>query len=196
MVLAELRDLIRAEAMIQGIREYQNLIDWLINQELTKLTGKHKYSDLITSYIFTASVDQTSSFSLPSDYQLLENMMYLPNPDINPQWTNAKQLVKGIYSTFLQNFQGYPNFYVIQGQTIFVYPYTAFNTGDQINLSYYKRPQLLNDSDVIPVPALENVLQLFVMARMWFMKDTAKGQVMRGMANEALIAARAEYAGK
>lgn len=196
MNLSEVRDMIRAEASIEGLGAYTNLIDNLINQELQRLTGQAPYEELYTETPLTFTLGQFQ-FPLPADFQILARIIYVPYPTGNaPQaYANLFTLSKGTGYGSTTNPCGTPMYYHRSGMTLRVYPYTNAVVGDVLTLSYYKRPQLLLDSDLFPVESLVNVVQQYVMARMMAMTDSKKASMIRQNANQALIASRAENAG-
>lgn len=193
MNLSELRDLIRAEANINGLDEYSNLIDNLINQELQRLSGKSKYTELLFSVGYAATVLEEHSFDLPSDYQLFDYLAFTRYNDPDPQ--HIVVLDKGISQGLFSRPNGTPQFYIRGSATFTIYPYTEIVIGDSLLLSYYKRPELLDDDDLFPVPSLESVVQLYVIARMWRMKDTARSREAFAAADRAYRDSRSEYAG-
>lgn len=194
MNLSELRDLIRAETDIQGLREYQNLIDNLVVQELRRLTGKSKYTELSEDYVFTSSVVNTFSFSLPSDFQLFGSLIYQPNTAVN-NFCGNRPLAKGFQDGYLTRINGFPQFYARKANTLFFYPYNSMSIGDSMLLSYYKRPDLMLDTDEFPVESLIPAVSTFVMSRMMMMKDTSKGIALRQTAELLWKDTRSEHAG-
>lgn len=199
MNLNELRDLIRAEANLEGLNEYQNLIDNLINQELQRLTGLAKYSDLLTDFVFTQVAVNNFSFNLPADFQLFSSITYTPYlttttlllGSASPPFTLSPGLDRG----WERRPMGIPKFFMKIGRTFKVYPYTDFALNDTLTLSYYKRPELNLDTDIFPVESLIPAVQQFVMGRLLRMRDTRKSQVITAEANKAFISSRGEYGG-
>lgn len=195
MNLSEIRDLIRAEANIEGLGEYTNLIDALVNEELGRLTGTAPYAELITETVLTSLVDATFEFALPVDFQILDRIVFVPNAANPASYGSSYTLDKGLQRGYLTQIEGRPLYYRRFGTKVRVYPYTQFYANDSLNLSYYKRPVLTLDTDLFPVESLIPPVRQYVMARMLAMTDTKKAQYARGNANTALIAARAENAG-
>jgi len=191
MNLSEIRDLIRAEAGIQGLDEYTTLIDAILNQELQQITGKSKYEELRTNFTFTSIADGMYEFDLPEDFQLFADLYFFQNGD-DPEL--GRSLVAGIRGRSAVNIAGYPTYYVIMGRKLQVYPYTDFYLDDYLKLAYYKKPVLVNDTDEFPVPSLEKSVQQAVMARMLRQVDTKRSQMAKADANEAYLASRAENA--
>lgn len=197
MNLSEIRDLIRAEANIEGLDEYQTLIDNLINQELQRLTGLAPYAELLTEATLTWTVDGQFDFDLPTDFQLLNRIIYVPNPTntASAAYGNPFPLDKGFSQGFQTCPNGVPQFYHRFGTKLRIYPYLSSYTGDSLTLSYYKKPELVLDGDLFPVDSLIPPVQQFVMARMLRMTNTQKARDTQANANQALIAARAQNAG-
>lgn len=194
MNFAELRDLIRAEADIQGLAAYSNLIDNLINNELQRLTGKSKYPQLREELTFTLVADEEHSFNLPDDYQLFDSLVYTPDPTGRPFY-DPYPLSTGTSTGSQTCTEGYPQYWNRVGNTIKIYPYTSFYIGDSLVLSYYKRPELIADADIFPVETLANVVQLYVMARMMRMRDTKASLLMKAEADQAYRDSRTEVMG-
>lgn len=199
MNLNELRDLIRAEANLEGLNEYQNLIDNLINQEFQRLTGLAKYSDLLKDFVFTQVVVNNFSFDLPDDFQLFSSITYTPyltSPTLLlGSAFGPYTLAPGLNRAWEWRTIGVPRFFRKVGRTFKVYPYTDFTLNDTLTLSYYKRPELSLDTDIFPVESLIPAVQQFVMGRLLRMRDTRKSQVITAEANKAFISSRGEYGG-
>jgi hypothetical protein len=192
MNLAEIRDLVRAEANIGGLQEYQTLIDFIINQELLSMTGKSRYDELREEVTFTSSVDATYQFNLPSDFQLIESVTY-KRPSSDPDFT--VNLSKGTKNLWKTQTIGFPQYFKrISGQLI-VYPYTDFLAQETLDLVYFKKQILIQDTDELLVTALEKPLIQFTMARMLRMTDTKRAQFAQAAGEEAWKAVRVENAG-
>src|ERR1700761_5586849 len=113
MVLAEIRDLIRGEANIQGFKEYRSIIDAAINQELSRFTGKSRYEELRTSTVFTTTTTEQFSFPLPADYQHFISISYTAyNSD------RTCLLGKGISSFVERQCTGWPRYYARSGANL------------------------------------------------------------------------------
>jgi len=193
MNLSEIRDLIRAEANIQGLGEYTNLIDNLINNELQRITGKSKYTELLEEETYTLAAAEEFEFTLPADFQLFNEVRYSPET-VNPPWAVPYPLTQGKETLFIS--EGYKTQYWFRKGNVFqVYPYSELVIGDQFILSYYKRPELLADADIFPVASLANVVQLYVMARMMRLRDTKASLLMKAEADQAYKDSRSEAAG-
>lgn len=190
MVLAEIRDLIRGESNIQGLKEYGTIIDAAINQELSRMTGKSRYEDLRTSTIFTVVSTEEYAFPLPVDYQHLISVSYTA---YNSNCTY--QLGKGLASQVELNRWGRPRYFARYASQLFVYPYPDIDVNDIFQLDYYKKVILVNDADEFPVISLEQAVIQAVMARMIAMTDTSKAQFAKQLAEEAYKDSRAENAG-
>lgn len=189
--LSELRDLVRAEAGISGLQEYETLIDSIINQELQTLTGKAKYSELEMVIVFTSSVGGAFQFDLPADFQLMGSVNYqrlTSDPNFNCV------LSPGSKDLWLTQLMGYPQYYRRVGSQIWMYPYTNILSGETFSLTYYKRPVLTLDSDIVPVPSLEKVLQQLVMGRMLRMTDTKRAQMATADGKQTWLETRAQDA--
>jgi hypothetical protein len=191
MNLAELRDLIRAEAGLQGLDEYTSLIDAILNQELQATTGKAKYEELRTSVVLTATGDGQNSFDLPNDFQLLASADFHRSGD-DP--AHGYDLAQGKQTGYQTSIDGAPRFYSILGRSLRVYPFTGLYLGDYINFDYYKRPVLVLDADEFPIPSLEKSIQQLVMARLLRQVDTKKAQMAKMEGNQGFIESRAEHA--
>lgn len=194
MNLSELRDLIRAEANIQGLDEYTTLIDAIINQELQRITGKSKYQELLTEFTYTSALTGTYGFDLPADFQLWDFITFSPIEG-SLAYGRPFNLSKGFARGHLTNTYGVPQFFHRVGNRFNVYPFTEFYLNDRLILSYYKRPVLLLDSDVFPVESLIPAVQQYVMARMLGMTDSKKSLIVRRNAEGAYIDSRSEDAG-
>lgn len=202
MNLSEIRDNIRAECDIKGLREYQTLIDWMVNQELIRMTGKAKYADLWTQVITTAATPAVYTFPLPSDYLLFESLIYQQQPlsaNTLGQWPLAQGFQNGwIVAGGVQGWNttwGYPRYYARAAGNMTVYPYQGVQIGDNFILSYYKKVIISLDTDEIPVPSLELPIQLQVIGRLQKMTDTAKASVSLRLAESARVDTRAREAG-
>lgn len=193
MNLSELRDLIRAEASIGGFEEYTNLIDFQVNQELQRFTGKSKYEELRTSTTFTVSTAESHLFALPDDYQLFDSLLFTPANVSLP--FGPVTLSRGIVGRFSLNSSGAPLYWARYGAQLQVYPYTDVAINDTLFLSYYKKVTLTLDTDEFPVPSLEKAVQQAVMARLVRMKDSRKAQQFKAEAQEAYLDSRAQNAG-
>lgn len=190
MVLAEIRDLIRGEANIQGLKEYGTIIDAAINQELSRLTGKSRYEDLRTFVPFTTSADEQFTFSLPEDVQHIVSVSYTAYN------SNCSYLLGRGVSSFVElHWQGFPKFYARSGANLLVYPYSNIYINDAFQLDYYKKVILTLDGDEFPVISLEQPVIQAVMARMLAMTDTTKAQFAKQLSEEAYKDSRAENAG-
>ncbi len=185
MKLGELRDLIRAEANIEGVREYQNLIDNIINQELQRMTGLAKFPELQTSVNTTLTVGQ-SILDLPNDFQQLATLFYTKLGDTKAKELELSKCIYSVDDRFLT-----PRYYtrVSTGYTLF--PYAGISAGDTTLLVYYYKPELLLDTDELQIPALETAIIQFTMGRMLRMKDTRKAQFATSEGNKAFMQARA-----
>ena len=190
MNLSELRDIIRSEADIQGLREYQNLIDNLINQEMQRFTAKGKFPELIEEFSFSFVDDMTSKLEIPVDFQSLQSLTYYPQTV-----EQGIPLGGGTSFGFYQNFGGSPKFYTRIGNSFYVYPYSNTLIGDSLKLTYYKKPEMLLDTDELQVPILETAIVQAVMGRMLSKVDTNRAQLAKAEANRAFIDARAQTMG-
>lgn len=194
MNLSEIRDLIRAEANIEGLGEYTSTIDNLINVELQRLTGKSKYAQLLTEYTFTSVADGTFQFDLPDNFQLFGTLSFVPYQN-SLAYGTPYELSKGFEWGYLTQTMGCPKFWHRVGNSFRIYPYTDFYINDSLVLSYYKRPELLLDADVFPVDSLIPAVQQYVIARMLVMTDTKRAALTRQNANSAYLDTRSEDAG-
>lgn len=186
MNLSELRDIVRSEANIPGDIQYQNLLDFIINQELRRFTGKGKYKDLQTTAEFVM-VDEQNSVDVPEDFQLFEAILYQRSAQ-----TTSCTLGKGSAVGFLQGKSGLPEFYSKNGEAFNFYPSTSVVAGDTIILVYYKLPNLLNDEDELPVVSLETALIEASISRILRMSDSDKAMLARQEANQAFRDSRAD----
>lgn len=189
--LSELRDLVRAEVGISGLQEYETLIDSIINQELQTLTGKAKYCELEMVMVFTSSIDGMFQFDLPADFQLMGSIDYkrpISDPDFNCV------LSPGSKDLWLTKLMGYPQYFRRVGSQIWMYPYTNILSGETFSLTYYKKPSLVLDSDVVPVPSLEKVIQQLAMGRMLRMTDTKRAQMATADGKQTWLETRAQDA--
>lgn len=191
MNLAEIRDMIRAEAGLQGLDEYTALIDAILNQELQATTGKAKYQELLTSATLTSLADGQSLYTLPSDFQLLASANFHQSGD-DPEF--GYDLAQGRATGWKTSINGYPRYYSIVAGTIRFYPYTDFYLNDYVTLEYYKRPVLILDTDEFPIPSLEKTIQQLVMARLLRQIDSKKAQMAKAEGNLAFMESRAEHA--
>lgn len=194
MNLSEIRDLIRAEANIQGLGEYTNLIDNLINNELQRITGKSKFTELLNTKTYLLSVEGEFTFTLPDDFQLFNALTYNPSVVNNP-WAKPYNLTYSKLLKYDTAIEGKPLYWMRQGNFLFVAPNIDSFIGDEFILSYYKRPELLEDNDIFPVPSLANVIQLYVMARMMRSRDTKASIMMKTEADQAYRDSRSEAFG-
>lgn len=196
MVLAELRDLIVAESIIRGVRDYSTFIDNLINAELQRVTGKARYAELLEEEVYTQATDGAiPSMDLPDDFQLLNSFLYTPYAFSLVGWPTPFTLSLGLMSKWESSIHGIPKFYKRVGNVFRFYPYTEFYANDTLTLSYYKRPELVLDDDVFPVESLINPIQLFVVARMLRMRDSKQARLVYAEAVAALTDSRAEANG-
>lgn len=184
MNLSEIRDLVRAEASIAGLRQYDTMIDSIINQELFSITGKSKYAELIEDEVFTSPVDCTYQFSLPVDFQLIGSIVYRrPLTDVDfSSILSPANIQKNLWET---NKLGRPLYYKKVGLQLWVYPYTEFYMGDTLDLTYYKKPLMVLDTDEFPIPQLEKALIQAVIGRMLMMTDSKRAQVALAQADKA-----------
>lgn len=192
MNLSELRDLVRAEAGIEGDDIYQVLIDAIINQEYNRISGKSKYNELHDEVTFTATAVEEFEFTLPDDYQLFDTLTYLAASDTIE---HTCVLSKGTNPRAGIQWSGSPKFWYRNGSILKVYPYTDVSIGDTLILGYYKKQILVDDADELLVPMLEKTILLSSIARLAAMKDTRKGQVIAQNANVAYLETRSENAG-
>lgn len=191
MKLAELRDLIRAEAGLNGLNEYTALIDNIILQELREITQKSNYPILFTSFVYTNAVEATSEFALPVDFQRLSSLDYAPDP-FSQSVIRGYQLSRGTKNGYLTNTNGYPYYYSINGLNLQIYPYTNFFVGDTLTLSYYSLPSLSLDDDEFPVPSVEKAVQQLAMGRLLRMVDTKRAQMATADGGKAWLASRSD----
>lgn len=189
--LSEMRDLIRGEANIQGLKEYGTLIDSIINQELQALTGKAKYEELSTIQVFSLSVDGQGQFTLPVDFQLMGNVNYT-RPNEDPDF--SCNLSPGSKSNYLTHLMGWPQYYRRVGSQLLIYPYTDTLLGEVITLQYYKKPILSLDADLLPVESLEKTLIQLAMGRMLRMTDTKRAQMATADGKQTWLETRAQDA--
>lgn len=194
MNLSELRDLIRAEATIGGLRQYDPMIDAIINQELFSMTGKSKYEELSENEVFTSPANCTYQFNLPSDFQLIGSIVY-KRPLTDPCFSSILSPANIQKNQWELYSYGRPLYYKRVGMQLWVYPYTEFYSGDTLGFTYYKKPLLLLDTDEIPVPQLEKALIQAVIGRMLMMTDSKRAQVALAQANRAWQDVRAHNAG-
>ena len=190
MFLSEIRDYIRVEGEIKGIGEYSVLIDYLINTELRQYTGKAKFNEMQvpSPVVFTISDPTVNSFTLPSDFQLFDFVVWARPDDTNITPLN---LTPGRGISFGH---GIPEYYRSQGANFFVYPFSDLCLNDTITLGYYKTVILQNETDEFPVPSLEKAVIQKVISRLPTI-STAKQQSCLAEAKQAFLDARAEYAG-
>jgi hypothetical protein len=191
MNLAELRDLIRAEAGLQGLDEYTTLIDAILNQELQATTGKAKYEELRTQAVLTATGDGQNLFDLPDDFQLLASANFHRSGDDPLQ---GYDLASGRATGYQTNVDGDPRYYHIFGKKLRVYPFTGLYLNDYLNLDYYKRPVLTLDDDEFPIPSLEKSIQQLVMARLLRQVDSKRAQMAKAEGNQGFLESRSEHA--
>lgn len=189
MLLAEIRDLIRAEANLQGLNEYSTLIDSILNQELQQMTGKSKYEELRDTTTLTSTEDGTSTFDLPADFQLFASAIFYREGE-----TSGYELSQGVKFEWEVKANGCPLYYVRYGQKLVAYPYTNFFNGDFITLGYYKKPFLQLDTDVFLVESLEKAVIQATMGRMLRMVDTKRAQMATADADKAWMESRAQNA--
>lgn len=194
MNLSELRDLIRAEATIGGLRQYDTMIDAIVNQELFSMTGKSKYEELREDETFTSVADNTYQFDLPSDFQLIGSIVY-KRPLTDPNFSSILSPANIQKNQWEQYSYGRPLYYKKVGMQLWVYPYSEFYSGDTLDFAYYKKPLLVMDSDEMPVPNLEKALIQAVIGRMLMMTDSKRAQVALVQANRAWQDVRAHNAG-
>lgn len=189
MNLSQIRDLIAAESDKDDFPLH--VIDIYINQHLQELTGKSKYEELRTEVLFSfAGPTILSEFDLPADFQLFESLTFneFPNdPDWRPRTMFASKLYPYQY--------GSPRFYTRQGNKIKIFPWSEYTSQQSISLWYYKRPTLVNNDDVFPVPSLERAVIEYVVARILRMSSTAQAAVRSREGDKAYLASRAEDAG-
>lgn len=189
MNLAEMRDLVRAEANLQGLNEYTVLIDSIINQELQELTQKSNYDVLRETVVFTASVDGENSFDLPDDFQRISTLDYLPTGNTPPC---GYSLSRGTKDNYLTNTQGYPKYFVTLQRKLQIYPYTSFFINDTLSLAYYKKPVLVLDTDEFPVDSLIKSVQQLTMGRLLRMIDTKRAQMATADGGKAWLSSRSD----
>lgn len=191
MYLAEMRDLIRAEAGVEGLKSYTTLIDSIINQEYQRLTGKSKYVQLYTTATLTPLVDESHTFDLPTDFQHWAAVRYfypLTDPD-------GVELYAGLPGRDGEITEGYPKYFYRNALSILFYPYGGILIGDSFILEYYKKQTLSVETDEMLIPSLETVVMQFAMARMLRMTDTKKAMLVKRDAEQAYLDTRAENAG-
>ena len=186
MNLSELRDSIRVEGNIEGFERYANMIDNFINQELQRFTGKAPFPDLRTSANFILASEQ-SSIAVPDDFQLIDCLVYTRDSD-ERSW----QLAKGKNPQGQLGFQGYPKFYTRAGANFNIYPFSGVAALDTIDLYYYSLPELVDDTDELPVPALETAVIQAALSRILMLSDTKKAMAARQQAKEAFVDSRAQ----
>jgi len=190
MNLAELRDSIRAEGNIEGFERYQNMIDNIINQTMQRFTGKAQYTELRTSANFVLATEQ-SSIALPEDFQLIDCLVYTRDND-DAAW----QLAKGTnpFGNFGQ--QGYPQFYTRSGSNLSIYPFSGVNALDTVDLYYYKKPELVLNTDELEVPSLETAIIQGSLARILMLSDTKRAMAAKQEAQQAFVDSRAQANGQ
>lgn len=191
MVLAEIRDLIRAEAQVEGDVTYQVLLDNMINQELLALTGKGRYRELQEESTYTISTNEQHEFTLPTDFQLLENLTYERDDDLYP----IKTLSIGKEPRVSLNLRGTASYYYRRANKILVYPYQEIVIGDIFTLFYYKKHTLTDDDDELLVESLARPLILSCSARILRLKDTRGAMILKSDANQAFRDSRAQEFG-
>ncbi len=194
MNLSEIRDLIRAEANIEGIGEYSTLIDALINEELQRVTGTAHFAELLTETTLSVAANEQYEFDLPADFQLLDRIIYVPS-EASRAFSGPFPLDRGFPRGWLTNTNGRPQFYSRFGSKLRIYPYTESYLNDELSLSYYKKVTLSADTDEFPVDSLLPVVRQYVMGRLLAMTDSKKAMLARQNANTAYIGSRAENAG-
>lgn len=192
MNLDEIRDLIRAEAGIEGDNTYQNLLDAVINQELSALTGKSKYRELLDWAPYTIATTAEHLFDLPTNYQLFNSLSFQKSDAETDDFTI---LQKGKAPRSGLKWSGNPVYFYFSASQINVYPFSSIEANDGLVLSYYAKNVLVEDDDELLVPSLERPLILACVARMTKMKDTRKGQVIANDAQQAWLETRTENAG-
>lgn len=188
--LSEIRDYIRVEADIQGLKEYTVLIDAMINQELRQFTGKSKYQEMYDTTTFTVADPTVNTFSLPVDFQMFDTLTYVQPSDTN---TTPLNLTQGKGLNICAN--GKPMYYRRQGNVFFVYPYLNLCLNDQLVLGYYKFATLQNETDLFPVESLEKAVIQKVIARMLAKVSSQRAQMAQMEAKEAYQDSRVENAG-
>ena len=191
MNLAEIRDMIRAEAGLNGLDEYTALIDAILNQELQATTGKAKYQELRTSVTLTATADGLNLYDLPADFQLLASANFHRMGD-DPE--HGHDLAQGLQTGWQTQIDGWPRHYAISAGKIRFYPFTGIYLNDYVILEYFRRPVLLLDSDAFPVPSLEKTVQQLVMARLLRQIDSKRAQMAKMEGNQGFMESRAEHA--
>lgn len=190
MNLSEIRDYIRTEADIQGLREYTVLIDLIINQELKQFTGKSKYDEMKESTTITLPFPVVNAFDLPADFQLFDTVTWTRPWDAN---FTPLELTQGKGKVICA--EGHPEYYRRQGNQFFVYPYLGMEPNDQIVLGYYKFATLILDTDEFPVLSLEKAVIQKAMKRMLSKISTQRAELAGQEAKEAYLDSRVENAG-
>lgn len=192
--LSEIRDYIRVEADIAGLKEYTVLIDAMVNEELRRFTGKSKYPEMWTSTTFTVPDPVVNVFSLPVDFQLFDSVTYISSEGFSLGWP-PRNLSHGKVSGFVPAI-GKPEYYRRQGNQLFVYPFLDMCLNDQIVLAYYKFVTLQQETDLFPVDSLEKAVIQKVMARMLSKVSSDRAQMANLEAKEAYQDSRAQDAGQ
>lgn len=192
IVLAELVDMVRSEANIEGFKEMTNLIVNILNQELQRFTGKGKFEELRTDLTVDLSADEQFQIPLPADFQLFGAITYYKSGDL----TTGLQLSKGQGFGYQEGLQGTPRYFTRYGNSyINVYPALGTLLEDRLVLSYYKKPQMLLDTDPLQVPSLETAVVQATIGRMLRMTSTQRAQLATREAHSAFNDARAQNAG-
>lgn len=191
MNLSEIRDLIRAEAGIPGIFEFDSLIDTIINQELRELTGKSKYQEMRRSAQITYTNDRLHEFPLPEDFQLMDKINYWHDGD---EEGDVLELSKGRSSQWMSLTMGTPLYYERVGTNLQIYPYSDATVNDTLTISYYGFTVLTLDTDEFPVLSLEKAAIQFAMARFLRATDTKRAQMAAAEGEKAWRDSRVEDA--
>lgn len=191
MNLSEIRDLIRAEAGIPGIFEFDSLIDTIVNQELRELTGKSKYPEMLRSAEIIYANDSLHEFPLPEDFQLMDKVSYWHDGDDEGA---VEELSKGRSNQWRSLTMGTPLYYERMGANLQIYPYTDATVNDKLTISYYGFTVLTLDTDEFPVPSLEKATIQFAMARFLRATDTKRAQMAAAEGEKAWRDSRVEDA--
>lgn len=193
MNLAEIRDLVKAEAALNGFKSNNVLIDSMINQELSAITGKSKYVELLTEFNYPPLTDEQYAFELPEDFQIFESLTYFRNSNTDPERITTLSL--GLRTRGYLNYSGSPQFYNRIGNTFKVYPYTEVYDDDSLTLAYYKKVTLIEDTDLFPVESLEKSVIQMVMSRLLRARDSKQSMMAKQEGIQAWKESRSQDAG-
>lgn len=180
--LSDLITQIKTEARVKGATNLDLFITNLINELLLQESINHRYHEFLTLNDASVVIADGSGgpYNLPTGFFEIRTVRY--------KFANGYSKQLSSRNSFVNYFErGTPKFFEVFGtEQIGFFPFTDVSAsgGDSLILDYYTYPpQLVNPTDVFPIPKFLGPLKQLAAARVHiYNKDFNAAQALKGEA--------------